>query len=97
MRTNSLTQTVFEINVLLRTTRMHYHWYLCNNPSILFLAAMAKCNISGDVRRSIYSTVAAVLHLGNVCFTAVEDSRGGCQVDQTAVGALEVRLSLRSL
>ena len=52
---------------------------------------MAKCNISAEVRRSIYTTVAAVLHLGNVSFAAVDDSRGGCAVDPGARGELEVR------
>ena len=52
---------------------------------------MGKCNISSEVRKWIYTTVAAVLHLGNVRFTAVEDSRGGCGVDQNARAALEVK------
>ena len=51
---------------------------------------MEKCKISSDVRKSIYSTVAAVLHLGNIKFAAVEDSRGGCAVDKAAQGELEV-------
>ena len=52
---------------------------------------MAKCNISSDVRRSIYSTVAAVLHLGNISFAAVEDSRGGSVVDPNSKQELEVK------
>ena len=55
---------------------------------------MAKCNIAPEVRRSIYTTVAAVLHLGNVNFAAVDDSRGGCAVDPSARGELEVRMTL---
>jgi myosin-6 len=57
--------------------------------------ALSRLGLSDADRTQIYSTVAAVLHLGNVQFEEnPEDTRGGCRVTSAATKSLNIASAL---
>lgn len=57
--------------------------------------ALARLGVNENERLQIYSTVAAVLHLGNIEFEDnPEDTRGGCRVATSKTKSLEVASNL---
>lgn len=57
--------------------------------------ALSRLGLSDADRTQIYSTVAAVLHLGNVQFEEnPEDTRGGCRVTSAATKSLNIASGL---
>ncbi|KAK3097679.1 hypothetical protein FSP39_012037 [Pinctada imbricata] len=57
--------------------------------------AMTHLGISVDEKQSIYTIVAALLHLGNIAFEEnVEDTKGGCKVGDGAENTLVTTASL---
>lgn len=58
-------------------------------------SALARIGISSEERLQIYTTVAAVLHLGNIQFEDnPEDTRGGCRVAPSAEKSLKIASQL---
>ncbi|XP_044259519.1 myosin heavy chain 95F isoform X2 [Tribolium madens] len=57
--------------------------------------ALSRLGLTDSDRFEIYSTVAAVLHLGNIQFEDnPEDTRGGCRVSPTKAKSLEIASGL---
>lgn len=57
--------------------------------------ALSRLDLTDHDRLHIYTTVAAVLHLGNVQFEDnPEDTRGGCRVSPSKAKSLEIASSL---
>ncbi|XP_037884641.1 myosin heavy chain 95F isoform X2 [Glossina fuscipes] len=51
--------------------------------------ALGRLGLSEEQKLEIYSLVAAVLHLGNICFEEIpDDARGGCQVSESSEKSL---------
>lgn len=57
--------------------------------------ALSRLGLSETDRFDIYSTVAAVLHLGNIEFEEnPEDTRGGCRVSPSKAKSLDIASGL---
>ncbi|CAF4765369.1 unnamed protein product [Pieris macdunnoughi] len=57
-------------------------------------SALSRVGLSEEEKRSVYSVVAAVLHLGNVEFEEEGGARGGCRVSPHSEGELQVAAGL---
>ncbi|CAK1546256.1 unnamed protein product [Leptosia nina] len=56
--------------------------------------ALSRVGLTEEEKRSVYSVVAAVLHLGNVEFEEEGGARGGCRVSPHSEGELQVAAGL---
>lgn len=57
--------------------------------------ALSRLGLTEQTKFEIYALVAAVLHLGNVCFEDnPEDTRGGCQVSKTSEPSMAIAAKL---
>lgn len=75
----------------------NYHLFGCLYQTFFKKSsqALVRLGISNEERLNIYAIVAAVLHLGNVCFEDnPEDTKGGCQVTGTSERAMSTAANL---
>ena len=60
--------------------------------------ALGNLGMSEKERLSVYSAVAAILHLGNIKFQDnQEDVRGGCQLTNSSITALKIASDLMGI
>lgn len=59
---------------------------------------LGNIGLSEDEKMSIYTAIASILHLGNVCFEDdPDDNRGGCRVMDASEASLQVTAKLMGL